>query len=92
MTMKGRKYVYLIIIGVSPQYQGRGYGKKMLLALNERADSLGLPIYLETATDINVVMYKKLGYEVTGKVMHPIIDLAQWSLVREPRGQSAENM
>lgn len=83
-VVKDREYIYLIAIGVSPEHQGKGFGKTLLTFLHNKADKLKLPIYLETATDKNIRMYEKLGYKVTGKVNHPIINVPQWGMLREP--------
>jgi GNAT superfamily N-acetyltransferase len=48
-TMKGRKYIYLVIIGVTSDLQGKGFGKKILNALIEESEKLGLPIYLRNS-------------------------------------------
>ena len=57
------KWIYLQAIGVHPpDHHGKGYGKKMLQLLNETADSLNVPIYLETDSPKNVLIYKHFGY------------------------------
>lgn len=82
-SMKDREYIYLMIIGVDPEYQGKGYGKKLLAALLAESEQKKLPIYLETATQRNVSMYEKIGFKVIGKVVHPVINLPQWQMLRE---------
>lgn len=57
-----KKWIYLQTIGVHPDQHGKGYGKKMLQLLNQTADSLNVPIYLETDTPKNESMYKHFGY------------------------------
>ena len=83
-NMRGRAYIYLIILGVSPEYQGQGYGGKLLRAVIEESRTAGLPIYLETAAEKNVRMYEKFGFKLLGQIMHPIIDVPQWEMLREP--------
>lgn len=82
-TMSGREYIYLVIIGVSPEHQGQGHGTKLLKAVIEEGNATGLPIYLETTTAKNINMYKKFSFKQLQQVIHPIIDLPQWGMVRE---------
>lgn len=82
-NMTGRTYIYLMIIGVASNYQGQGFGGKLLQALIQESDYAGIPLYLETATERNVRMYERLGFKVLNKMVHPIIDVPQWELVRE---------
>ena len=56
------KWIYLQAIIVCPDHHGKGYGKKMLQPLNETADSLNVPIYLETDSPKTVSIYKHFGY------------------------------
>jgi len=57
------KWIYLQAIGVHPpDHHGKGHGKTMLQLLNETADSLNVPIYLETDSPKNVSVYKHFGY------------------------------
>jgi ribosomal protein S18 acetylase RimI-like enzyme len=84
--MQGRDYLYLQIIGVAPQFQGQGFGKKLLNALFAESGQTGLPIYLETETDENVQIYQHLGFKVLKKATLPVIDLPMWEMIREPAG------
>lgn len=86
-TMEGRDYIYLMVLGVAPDKQGKGHGKKMLMSLCRYADKVNLPIYLETATDKNIQMYEKAGFEITEKVMHPKIHVPQWGMIRERKSK-----
>lgn len=84
-NMKGREYIYLMVIGIDPKYQGQGYGGNMLKTLLSEADSKKLPIYLETSTDRNIKMYEKLGFKILKKMTHPIINIPQWEMLKEPQ-------
>lgn len=83
--MKDQKYIYLMTLGVDPGFQGKGIGTKMLKALLEHADNEGLVIYLETATEQNIKFYEKYGFKIMKKVIHPVINVPQWCMVRESR-------
>lgn len=83
--MKGREYLYLFILGVLPECQGKGFGGKILHALSEAADGAVLPVYLETETEENVRMYEKYGFTVVRKIMLDVLEVPMWEMVREPR-------
>lgn len=75
-------YIYLNVIGVSPKFQGNGFGGKMLKALIEKAENEGKSIYLETQTEDNVKMYEKFGFEVIKKIIMPGINFPMWEMAR----------
>ena len=84
-NMKGRTYIYLMVLGVASEFQGQGFGGKLLRALIEESEQAGVPIYVETETERNVGMYKRFGFRVLRQITLPIINLPQWEMVREPR-------
>jgi ribosomal protein S18 acetylase RimI-like enzyme len=84
-NMKGRVYIYLMIIGVAMEFQRQGFGGKLLRVLLQESEYTETPLYLETATERNVRMYERLDFKVLKKMIHPIINLPQWEMVREPR-------
>ena len=51
----------------------------------ERADSSGLPCYLETFNDKNLSFYKDEGFRIAaaGNIPHGGLDF--WAMIREPR-------
>jgi ribosomal protein S18 acetylase RimI-like enzyme len=63
-------HIYLGVLGVEPEMQGRHYGVALLDYLREQAalrpDLAG--VYLETATPANVAYYTKAGYETIGEI------------------------
>jgi ribosomal protein S18 acetylase RimI-like enzyme len=83
--MKGRTYLYLMVLGVATEFQGQGFGGKLLRALIEKSEQAGVPIYVETETERNVKMYERFGFRVLKQITLPIINLPQWEMVREPR-------
>lgn len=64
---KGFAFAYLHYAGVAPEYQGRGLAGAAIRAGQTRAAALGLPVHLETATESNVGIYLRLGFEVAGE-------------------------
>ena len=84
--MRGRDYHYLVMIGVSPQHQGQGFGRQLLQALIDESERTRLPIYLETETEENVSIYEHFCFKVIDKVTLALIDLPMWEMIREPQG------
>ena len=80
-NMKGRVYIYLVIIGVASDLQGKGYWNKILRALIEDSEKHGLPLNLETAIEKNIKMYEKFGFKILNKINQPVINLSQWSMI-----------
>ncbi len=78
-------YIYLYIIGVARQHQGKGYGRMLLEGLIEKSENQGLPIYLETETEDNARMYERFGFEIIQVVQLPLVDLPMWEMVRYPQ-------
>ncbi|HKJ36886.1 MAG TPA: GNAT family N-acetyltransferase [Solirubrobacterales bacterium] len=77
-------HLYLWYIGVEPGLQGGGVGRALMADLNARADSLGVPAYLETATRPNLRFYESLGYEVVGELTVPAYGPRLWRVERRP--------
>lgn len=55
-------FYYLWFIGVNPADQHKGIGKRLLIELLKKAETDGLPVYLETSTSNNVPWYEKHGF------------------------------
>jgi predicted GNAT family N-acyltransferase len=81
-NLKIGPYIYLFVLGVSQESQGKGFGGKLLRALIEKAENERKPIYLETETEGNVNLYEKFGFEVMKQITLPILDLPMWEMVR----------
>jgi ribosomal protein S18 acetylase RimI-like enzyme len=63
-------HIYLNVLGVEPDLQGRHFGVTLLDYLRDqvamRDDLAG--VYLETATESNVAYYTHVGYQVIGEI------------------------
>ena len=58
---------YLWFIGVNPESQGKGIGKRLMQEIIQDHDQL--PIYLETSVPQNVGFYESLGFHVYSELM-----------------------
>ncbi len=83
--MKDRSYIYLQAIGVLPEFQGQGFGGRLLKLLFTKADREGISIYLETETEKNVQIYTKYGFETLKEANLLGTDFPFWEMVRNPR-------
>jgi len=76
-------YIHLLIMGVSQEFQGKGFGGQLLRAVIEKAEIEKLPIYLETQKEANVSLYEKYGFSVKKKVILPDpLNLPMWLMIR----------
>jgi len=58
------RIAYLWFIGVMPEYQHFGLGKRLMEEVIIHCNAEKRPIYLETSTKDNLPWYKKFGFEV----------------------------
>lgn len=77
---------YLHIAGVDPAQQGRGLGGAAIRAGLARCDADGVPAYLETATESNVRLYTRLGFQPTGEWSVSKGGPRFWSMIRPVGG------
>ncbi len=77
-------YIHLLIMGVSQEFQGKGFGGKLLRALVEKAETEKKSIYLETQKQENIDFYEKYGFSVKKKIMLPEpLNLPMWLMLRD---------
>jgi GNAT superfamily N-acetyltransferase len=62
---------YLSIVGIHPEAQGHGLGKKLLQPTLAEASRFGHVCYLETFTPSNVGFYKHLGFVQVAEYAEP---------------------
>eukprot|EP00927_Polykrikos_kofoidii_P051194 TRINITY_DN4499_c0_g2_i1.p1 TRINITY_DN4499_c0_g2~~TRINITY_DN4499_c0_g2_i1.p1 ORF type:complete len:269 (+),score=18.70 TRINITY_DN4499_c0_g2_i1:67-873(+) len=55
-------HIYVVIMAVDPSSQGLGFCSKLMRSVNVYADSVNLPLYLETSGTKNVTIYERFGY------------------------------
>jgi ribosomal protein S18 acetylase RimI-like enzyme len=80
--VRGEHY-YLFVLGVDPDFQRRGVGRRLLDELNARADAAGLPCYLETDKPTSVELYRSVGYEVcTEEDVPGVPGMHMWTMLR----------
>ena len=75
---------YLWALGVEPNSLGLGVGGRLIQPVLARADAEGLPCYLETETEGNVVFYQKRGFDVLSAGEVPGHGVKIWTMVKKP--------
>ncbi|MDX1766373.1 MAG: GNAT family N-acetyltransferase [Candidatus Saccharimonadales bacterium] len=74
---------YLSIIGILPEYQGRGLGAGLVVNMLEKTDQLRIPTYVETFTSKNITFYNRLGYKTVDYFHEPTTGAKYWLMIRD---------
>lgn len=77
---------YLAVLGVDPEFQGKGLGGRLLEPVLALADAEGLPAYLETDRERNLAFYARYRFGLVD-TLHPDGDAGppEWTMWRAPR-------
>jgi ribosomal protein S18 acetylase RimI-like enzyme len=59
-------YHYLQFLAVHPDHQGRGFGRHLVAAGQQRAAAAGVPVYLESTNPANLGFYRAMGLTQVG--------------------------
>lgn len=84
LHMKEPHY-YVECLGVDPDQQGKGLGRRVLDAVLAMADRDGVPTYLETSNPKNLPFYRVFGFDVTNEVSLSGGYPPLWTLLRKAR-------
>ncbi len=76
---------YLGVLATEPARQGTGLGRAVTAPMLAAADRAGHPAYLETASEGNVGIYRRLGFEPVRDVTMPDGGPTCWLMRRDPR-------
>jgi|PlaIllAssembly_1097288.scaffolds.fasta_scaffold504615_1 ribosomal protein S18 acetylase RimI-like enzyme len=82
--MREGRFLYVHILGVEPECQGRGIGRRLIGALLERAGRERRSVYLETETERNVEMYRRHGFRLVKTPTLEPIGLPMYEMIRDP--------
>ncbi len=75
---------YLAVIGADPAARGQGHGAALLRSGLAKADTAGLPVYLESSKPSNLPFYEHFGFTVREEVQLPGGGPVLWAMRREP--------
>jgi GNAT superfamily N-acetyltransferase len=81
-------HFYVRTVGVRTALQGQGVGSALMRPTLERADSAGLPTYIEASSERSAALYERLGF-----VHMDVLELREggppvWLMRRPPAGAS----
>jgi GNAT superfamily N-acetyltransferase len=82
-------HYYLHVVGVDPDWQGRGLGGALMAPILRRCDDEGLPAYLEASSPRNRVLYERNGFRVVEEVPLPGGGPPLARMWREPQSRSS---
>jgi ribosomal protein S18 acetylase RimI-like enzyme len=74
---------YLAVLGVAPEFQGKGCASRLLRPMLARLDAEKLPAYLETSTEDYAPMYRHFGFRVVQEAVLPGSGSKIWAMLRE---------
>jgi GNAT superfamily N-acetyltransferase len=82
---KRPEHWYLPVIGVAPEWQGRGFGQALLQPMLRQCDQEGVPAYLEASTPRNRALYERNGFRCVEEGVYAKSAPPLWRMWREPR-------
>ena len=65
---KNRSYSHLHLIGVLPEAQGKGLASSLMNPILAEKKANKIPVYLETANQKNVEIYKRKGFNIYNSI------------------------
>lgn len=77
-------HCYLFFLGVDPDFQGKGFGSRLLRPVLDGLDRTKTPCYLNTQNAANIRFYEHFGFEVAGQAKLPDSDLLHTGMIRRP--------
>ena len=79
-------HFYIRTVGVRTALQGQGVGSTLMQPTLERADSAGLPTYIEASTERSAALYERLGFRHMGVFELPDGGPPVWPMRRPAAG------
>lgn len=79
-------HFYIRTVGVRTALQGQGLGSALMQPTLERADSAGLPTYIEASSERSAALYERLGFVHMDVLELPEGGPPVWPMRRPPQG------
>jgi GNAT superfamily N-acetyltransferase len=83
-------HFYVRTVGVRSARQGQGVGSMLMQATLERADSAGLPTYIEASSERSAALYARLGFLHLGVFELPAGGPPVWPMCRPAAGATRQ--
>ena len=80
-------HFYVRIVGVRTSRQGQGIGSALMRPTLQRADSAGVPTYIEASTQRSAALYERLGFMHIDVLELPDGGPPVWLMRRPPMGR-----
>src|SRR5947209_7994144 len=77
-------HYYLPVVGVEPEWQGRGLGTALMRPVLDRCDGEKVPAYLEASSPRNRPLYERHGFQVTEEFSFGPGSPPLWRMWRAP--------
>jgi GNAT superfamily N-acetyltransferase len=81
-------HFYVRIVGVRTALQGQGLGSALMQPTLQRADSAGLPTYIEASSERSAALYERLGFRHIDVLDLPEGGPPVWLMRRPPAGST----
>ena len=81
-------HFYVRTVGVRTALQGRGLGSALMQPTLQRADSAGLPTYIEASSERSAALYERLGFAHMDVLELPEGGPPVWLMRRPPAGST----
>jgi ribosomal protein S18 acetylase RimI-like enzyme len=76
-------HCYLAVLGVDPEFQGKGCASRLLKPMLARLAREKTPAYLETSIEDYVALYRHFGFEVIKETALPGTGTKMWVMLRK---------
>lgn len=73
---------YCLCLAVSPQLQGRGFASRLIRPALEVLEANRCSLYLETHRELNVSIYRHLGFELLDSAPIPGTNITQYAMMK----------
>jgi GNAT superfamily N-acetyltransferase len=95
LRMEGRHprkppHWYLAVMGVAPEWQGKGLGSALMKPALDSLDGDGIPAYLESSTPRSRALYARHGFTVSDEFNLPSSGPLLWQMWREPQARQGD--
>jgi ribosomal protein S18 acetylase RimI-like enzyme len=78
-------HIYIMMVGVDPENQKKGYASKLFQHVISFADDRQVPLFIDTCSETDVALYQHLEFEVVDRRPIPGTPLETTAMIRSAR-------